>query len=154
MRRRIVLTHVVQMDRLLRNRVSAQQARERKKAYLANLEQQTKIQQMRTAQLEDRNKTLEMEVMTLRALLKTYMGNAGSAPGEGKSFDEVVSQVTQIVSDKMVEWHRQNQQRMMALPHGAGGIVGYRGHAADDDDEEDDEDDDDDDDDDEDEEDD
>ena len=77
--------------------MSAQQARERKKAYLANLEQQTKIQQMRTAQLEDRNKTLEMEVMTLRALLKTYMG-AGNAPGQGKSFDEVVTQVTRVTT--------------------------------------------------------
>lgn len=52
--------------RLLRNRVSAQQARERKKAYLSDLEVRSKELEHRNAELEERVSTLQRENQMLR----------------------------------------------------------------------------------------
>jgi transcription factor HY5 len=52
--------------RLLRNRVSAQQARERKKAYLSDLEVRSKELEQRNAELEERVSTLQRENQMLR----------------------------------------------------------------------------------------
>jgi transcription factor HY5 len=52
--------------RLLRNRVSAQQARERKKAYLTDLEVRSKELEQRNAELEERVSTLQHENQMLR----------------------------------------------------------------------------------------
>jgi len=60
------------LKRLLRNRVSAQQARERKKAYLTELEAKAKDLELRNAELEQRVSTLQNENNTLRQV--------GSAP--------------------------------------------------------------------------
>jgi len=54
------------LKRLLRNRVSAQQARERKKAYLTELEAKAKDLELRNAELEQRVSTLQNENNTLR----------------------------------------------------------------------------------------
>jgi transcription factor HY5 len=54
------------LKRLLRNRVSAQQARERKKAYLTELEAKAKGLELRNAELEQRVSTLQNENNTLR----------------------------------------------------------------------------------------
>ena len=54
------------LKRLLRNRVSAQQARERKKAYLTELEAKSKDLELRNAELEQRVSTLQNENNTLR----------------------------------------------------------------------------------------
>eukprot|EP00854_Cymbomonas_tetramitiformis_P019752 gene19752-23627_t len=54
------------LKRLLRNRVSAQQARERKKAYLSTLESRSKDIEVRNAELEQRVTTLERENFMLR----------------------------------------------------------------------------------------
>ena len=62
------------LKRLLRNRVSAQQARERKKAYLGTLEQQMKAVETKLADAEDRIKVLERENQTLRQVLKSTTG--------------------------------------------------------------------------------
>lgn len=68
------------LKRLLRNRVSAQQARERKKAYLGELEVRSKELEHRNAELEERVSTLQRENQMLRqivkntALKKTYSG--------------------------------------------------------------------------------
>ena len=94
--------------RLLRNRVSAQQARERKKAYLQNLERNAKMQEMRTSELEHKNKSLEMEVATLRALLKSYMAN-GSDQGDEGSVENVIQEVVATVTEKMREWYVKNK---------------------------------------------
>lgn len=71
------------LKRLLRNRVSAQQARERKKAYLSDLEVRSKELEHRNAELEERVSTLQRENQMLRqivkntALKKTYSGGNG-----------------------------------------------------------------------------
>lgn len=52
--------------RLLRNRVSAQQARERKKAYLNDLEVRVKELEKKNSELEERVSTLQNENNMLR----------------------------------------------------------------------------------------
>lgn len=59
------------MKRLLRNRVSAQQARERKKAYLSDLETRTKELEQRNAELEEKVSTLQQENSMLRKIIKS-----------------------------------------------------------------------------------
>lgn len=59
------------LKRLLRNRVSAQQARERKKAYLGSLESHTKDMENKVAQLEQKVAQLERENFMLRQVVKT-----------------------------------------------------------------------------------
>ncbi|KAG6481844.1 hypothetical protein ZIOFF_058466 [Zingiber officinale] len=54
------------LKRLLRNRVSAQQARERKKAYLNDLEVKVKDLEARNSELEERMSTLQNENNMLR----------------------------------------------------------------------------------------
>ncbi|CAK0784426.1 hypothetical protein CVIRNUC_007630 [Coccomyxa viridis] len=58
------------LRRLLRNRVSAQQARERKKSYVSNLEQQAKAHEQSVVKLEQKVKTLERENNMLRQIIK------------------------------------------------------------------------------------
>lgn len=52
--------------RLLRNRVSAQQARERKKAYLLELEVRVKELEKKNSEVEERLSTLQNENQMLR----------------------------------------------------------------------------------------
>lgn len=59
------------LKRLLRNRVSAQQARERKKAYLSSLEQQEDEKEHRMNELENRARILERENQMLRQVIQT-----------------------------------------------------------------------------------
>ncbi|KAF9612525.1 hypothetical protein IFM89_000447 [Coptis chinensis] len=54
------------LKRLLRNRVSAQQARERKKAYLSELEVKVKDLEKKNSELEERLSTLQNENQMLR----------------------------------------------------------------------------------------
>lgn len=54
------------VKRLLRNRVSAQQARERKKAYLSELENRVKDLENKNSELEERLSTLQNENQMLR----------------------------------------------------------------------------------------
>ncbi|KAK6129529.1 hypothetical protein DH2020_036762 [Rehmannia glutinosa] len=65
--------------RLLRNRVSAQQARERKKAYLIDLEARVKELETKNAELDERLSTLQNENQMLRQILKNT--TAGSQEG-------------------------------------------------------------------------
>uniref|UniRef100_A0A5B7B2Y4 Transcription factor HY5 n=1 Tax=Davidia involucrata TaxID=16924 RepID=A0A5B7B2Y4_DAVIN len=58
------------LKRLLRNRVSAQQARERKKAYLNELEVRVKDLEKKNSELEERLSTLQNENQMLRHILK------------------------------------------------------------------------------------
>lgn len=51
---------------MLRNRVSAQQARERKKAYLIDLEARVKELETKNAELEERLSTMQNENQMLR----------------------------------------------------------------------------------------
>ncbi|KAL0330528.1 UNVERIFIED_CONTAM: Transcription factor HY5 [Sesamum radiatum] len=67
------------LKRLLRNRVSAQQARERKKAYLIDLEARVKGLETKNAELEERLSTLQNENQMLRQILKNT--TAGSQDG-------------------------------------------------------------------------
>ena len=115
--------------------MSAQQARERKKAYLQNLERQSKIQQDRNAELEDRNRTLEMEVSTLRALLNSYMGSSGM----NGNMDEIIAEVTGVVTKKMTQVYHDRQEQIQA----ANGDENLDDDDDEDDDDEDDDDDDD-----------
>lgn len=64
------------LKRLLRNRVSAQQARERKKAYLASLEQTESHKQNQLAELQNRVTTLERENQMLRQVIQTVTRRA------------------------------------------------------------------------------
>ncbi|KAL8245091.1 hypothetical protein R6Q59_011349 [Mikania micrantha] len=58
------------LKRLLRNRVSAQQARERKKAYLSELEVRVKELEKKNSEFEERLSTLQNENQMLRHILK------------------------------------------------------------------------------------
>ncbi|WVZ77425.1 hypothetical protein U9M48_025290 [Paspalum notatum var. saurae] len=58
------------LKRLLRNRVSAQQARERKKAYLTDLEVKVKELEKKNSEMEERLSTLQNENQMLRQILK------------------------------------------------------------------------------------
>lgn len=51
---------------MLRNRVSAQQARERKKAYLSDLEVRVKDLEQKNSELEEKLSTLQNENQMLR----------------------------------------------------------------------------------------
>lgn len=72
------------LKRLLRNRVSAQQARERKKAYLTELEAKAKDLELRNAELEQRVSTLQNENNTLRQVPRRSPFSA-SLPVHGDS---------------------------------------------------------------------
>lgn len=61
--------------RLLRNRVSAQQARERKKSYVQDLEQKCMNQDQKTVQMEQRIKILERENVMLRQVIKNMQAS-------------------------------------------------------------------------------
>lgn len=58
----------VNCNRLLRNRVSAQQARERKKAYLNDLETKVKELEKNNSELQERLSTLQNENQMLRSV--------------------------------------------------------------------------------------
>ncbi|CAN6847410.1 unnamed protein product [Brassica oleracea] len=73
------------LKRLLRNRVSAQQARERKKAYLGELETRVKDLENRNSELEERLSTLQNENQMLRQILKNTTGNKRGGGGGGGS---------------------------------------------------------------------
>ncbi|ONK73585.1 uncharacterized protein A4U43_C04F33170 [Asparagus officinalis] len=60
------------LKRLLRNRVSAQQARERKKAYLNDLEVKVKDLEKKNSELEERLSTLQNENQMLRHIGKLF----------------------------------------------------------------------------------
>jgi len=79
-----LLTLVLNSARLLRNRVSAQQARERKKAYLSELEVRVKDLEKRNSELEERLSTLQNENQMLRQILKNTTVNR-RGPGGGSS---------------------------------------------------------------------
>lgn len=59
--------------RLLRNRVSAQQARERKKAYLSELEVRVKDLEKKNSELDERLSTLQNENNMLRQVCNFYI---------------------------------------------------------------------------------
>ncbi|KAI4376166.1 hypothetical protein MLD38_013957 [Melastoma candidum] len=73
------------LKRLLRNRVSAQQARERKKAYLNDLEERAKDLEKKNSELEERVSTMQNENQMLRHILKntTTTGRRGNGGGSG-----------------------------------------------------------------------
>lgn len=68
------------LKRLLRNRVSAQQARERRKVYVAGMEGRNKDLEEKCAVLEQRVQTLERENFVLRQVLKSSMASAPAFP--------------------------------------------------------------------------
>ncbi|GAB2284901.1 Transcription factor hy5 [Dionaea muscipula] len=74
------------LKRLLRNRVSAQQARERKKAYLSELEERAKDLEKRNSELEERLSTLQNENQMLRQILKNTT-TAGRRGGSNPNVD-------------------------------------------------------------------
>ncbi|KMZ61880.1 Transcription factor [Zostera marina] len=67
------------LKRLLRNRVSAQQARERKKAYLTDLEGKVNDLEKKNSQLEEKLSTLQNENQMLRHILKNTTRRGSSA---------------------------------------------------------------------------
>ena len=70
------------LKRLLRNRVSAQQARERKKAYMSDLEQERLGMEARFAEMEAKINTLERENFMLRQVVKNAtQGKMGGKAG-------------------------------------------------------------------------
>ncbi|XP_030951444.1 transcription factor HY5 [Quercus lobata] len=76
------------LKRLLRNRVSAQQARERKKAYLSDLETKVKELEKKNSELEERLSTLQNENQMLRHILKnTTAGRRGGNNGASNAND-------------------------------------------------------------------
>ncbi|XP_062223763.1 transcription factor HY5-like [Phragmites australis] len=76
------------LKRLLRNRVSAQQARERKKAYLTDLEVKVNDLEKKNSEMEERFTTLQNENQMLRQILKnttvSRRGPGSTASGEGQ----------------------------------------------------------------------
>ncbi|XP_043698622.1 transcription factor HY5 [Telopea speciosissima] len=73
------------LKRLLRNRVSAQQARERKKAYLTDLEERVKGLEKKNSELEERLSTLQNENQMLRHILKNT--TVGRRAGNSSTVD-------------------------------------------------------------------
>uniref|UniRef100_A0A7N0U8J0 Transcription factor HY5 n=1 Tax=Kalanchoe fedtschenkoi TaxID=63787 RepID=A0A7N0U8J0_KALFE len=76
------------LKRLLRNRVSAQQARERKKAYLNDLEVRLKEMEKKNSELEEKLSTLQNENQMLRHILKNTTASrrgGGGSSGTGCS---------------------------------------------------------------------
>lgn len=73
------------LKRLLRNRVSAQQARERKKAYLSELEVKAKELEKKNSELDERVSTLSNENQMLRQILKNT--TAGRRGGNGSNVE-------------------------------------------------------------------
>nr|QWJ73384.1 long hypocotyl 5 [Isatis tinctoria] len=73
------------LKRLLRNRVSAQQARERKKAYLSELESKVKDLENKHSELEERLSTLQNENQMLRHILKNTTANKRGGSGGGSN---------------------------------------------------------------------
>ncbi|GMI83982.1 ELONGATED HYPOCOTYL 5, REVERSAL OF THE DET PHENOTYPE 5 [Hibiscus trionum] len=73
------------LKRLLRNRVSAQQARERKKAYLNELENRVGELEKKNSELEERLSTLHNENQMLRQIVKntTASRRGGNGSSEG-----------------------------------------------------------------------
>ena len=70
------------LKRLLRNRVSAQQARERKKAYMSDLENERLGMEARFAEMEAKINTLERENFMLRQVVKNAtQGKTGGKVG-------------------------------------------------------------------------
>merc|ERR1711918_258319 len=67
------------LKRLLRNRVSAQQARERKKCYVSSLESRVKELEATVGSLEHKVKTLEREKFLLLEVVKNTSGASASA---------------------------------------------------------------------------
>ena len=80
------------MCRLLRNRVSAQQARERKKSYVSTLESKSAGQDEKITQLQQRVKTVERENVMLRQIIKGALAAAAAAAGG----DPVTPRVTPL----------------------------------------------------------
>ncbi|KAL9443018.1 hypothetical protein AB3S75_016388 [Citrus x aurantiifolia] len=71
------------LKRLLRNRVSAQQARERKKAYLNELETRVRDLEKKNSELDERLSTLQNENQMLRHILKnTTASRRGGSGGD------------------------------------------------------------------------
>ncbi|KAI3982031.1 hypothetical protein MKX01_018937 [Papaver californicum] len=73
------------LKRLLRNRVSAQQARERKKAYLTDLEVKVKELEKKNGELEERLSTLQNENQMLRHILKNTTANRRGGNSSGNA---------------------------------------------------------------------
>ena len=76
------------LKRLLRNRVSAQQARERKKAYMSTLEDERRAMEAKTAGLESKINTLERENFMLRQVVKNSTKAGNEKMGMALAADE------------------------------------------------------------------
>ncbi|CAL5429078.1 unnamed protein product [Camellia sinensis] len=72
------------LKRLLRNRVSAQQARERKKAYLTELEGRVKDLEKKNSELDERVSTLQNENQMLRHEMEKILKNTTAGMQEGR----------------------------------------------------------------------
>ena len=67
-------------NRLLRNRVSAQQARERKKAYLSDLETKVNDLEKKNSELKEKLSTLQNENQMLRQVCQFCITNYINMP--------------------------------------------------------------------------
>lgn len=70
-----LFTTVANCCRLLRNRVSAQQARERKKSYVSTIEEKVQEQDQQLAQYKQHVQKLERENGMLRQVIKNIKGS-------------------------------------------------------------------------------
>ncbi|MBA0764361.1 hypothetical protein Gotri_013717 [Gossypium trilobum] len=75
------------LKRLLRNRVSAQQARERKKAYLNELETRVRDLEKKNSELEERLSTLHNENQMLRQIVKNTTASRRGGNGSSNAAD-------------------------------------------------------------------
>lgn len=98
------------LKRLLRNRISAQQARERKKSYVSSLEERVKELEDRCATLEQRTNTLERENQMLRrVIMNMKTSNAGTinnsqrAPADSVDEDEDMEDGSEEEEDEGLE---------------------------------------------------
>ncbi|GFH08925.1 transcription factor HY5 [Haematococcus lacustris] len=69
------------LKRLLRNRVSAQQARERKKQHLNELEEQAQLQAARIEQLNSQLAAVRAEADGMRRIIGSMKGASALPPG-------------------------------------------------------------------------
>eukprot|EP00892_Ulva_mutabilis_P010573 jgi/Ulvmu1/7889/UM004_0120.1 len=107
---------IKRLKRLLRNRVSAQQARERKKQYINDLEQQLQDKESALVDVKSKLQDVTSDNMTLRRLITTMRGantqvshpaNSSCTPAPGPSLDKTpaIHNAQQNSKGETRTWH-------------------------------------------------
>ena len=117
------------MHRLLRNRVSAQQARERKKSYVQNLEQKARDQEQSITEMEQRIIKLERENVMLRSVRRSAATMISCGPNLAQMLDRLVFVPHRRLSAMWEHQVIKNMQQPMTAAGPAGSYGGMPGNS-------------------------